>query len=111
MSQAPEVQQHLDEVRALRARLGTEQWQEKDWERLERVLGAYERLLSMLCEAQITLKRLQTFVFGKRRRHGMMASGSSAGGGATGGCDDESGADARLRPGGGLSGDEASTSS
>ena len=37
MSQAQEVQQHLDEVRALRARLGTEQWQETDWGRLERV--------------------------------------------------------------------------
>src|SRR5262245_62922682 len=102
MSQAQEVQQHLDEVRALRARLGTEQWQEKDWERLERVLEAYERLLAMLCEALITLKRLQTFVFGKRRRHGM-ASGTSAGGGATGGYDDESGADARPQPGVGMS--------
>ena len=60
MSQAHEVQQHLDEVRALRERLDTGQWQEEDWGRLERVLGSYERLLSMLFEAQITLKRLQT---------------------------------------------------
>jgi transposase len=105
MSQAHEVQQHLDEVTSLRARLGTGQWQEEDWGRLERVLGAYERLLAMLCEAQITLKRLQTLVFGKRRRHGM-ASGTSAGGGATGGGDDESDADARPQPGVGMSGDE-----
>ena len=42
MSQAQEVQQHLDEIRALRARLGTEQWQETEWGRLERVLGAYD---------------------------------------------------------------------
>src|SRR5438034_1178332 len=60
MSQAHEVEQHLDEVRSLRARLGTGRWQEEDWGMLERVLGAYERLLSMLCEAQLTLKRLQT---------------------------------------------------
>jgi transposase len=106
MSQAHEVKQHLDEVKSLRERLGTGQWQEEDWGILERVLGAYERLLSMLCEAQITLKRLQTLVFGKRRRHGMMASGTSAGGGATGGCDDESGADARPQPGVRMSGDE-----
>jgi hypothetical protein len=106
MSQAHEVKQHLDEVKSLCERLGTGQWQEEDWGILERVLGAYERLLSMLCEAQITLKRLQTLVFGKRRRHGMMASGTSAGGGATGGCDDESGADARPQPGVRMSGDE-----
>jgi hypothetical protein len=105
MSQAHAVQQHLDEVTSLRERLGTGQWQEEDWERLARVLGSYERLLAMLCEAQITLKRLQTLVFGKRRRHGM-ASGTSAGGGATGGGDDESGTAARLRPGVGMSGDE-----
>lgn len=105
MSQAYEVKQHLAEVKSLRERLGPGQWQEEDWGILERVLGLYERLLSMLYEAQITLKRLQTLVFGKRRRHGV-ASGTSAGGGATGGCDDESGADARLRPGVGTSGDE-----
>jgi hypothetical protein len=80
MSQAHEVKQHLDEVKSLRERLGTGQWPDEDWGRLERVLGAYERLLSMLCEAQLTLKRLQALVFGKRRRHGM-ASGTSAGGG------------------------------
>jgi len=105
ISQAHEVKQHLDEVKSLRERLGTGQWQDEDWRRLERVLGAYERLLSMLCEAQLTLKRLQTLIFGKRRRHGM-ASGTSAGGGATDGCDDESGAAARPQPGGGTSGDE-----
>ena len=107
MSQAHEVQQRLDEVKALRERLGTGRWQEEDWGLLERVLGAYERLLSMLCEAQITLKRLQTLVFGKRRqrRHGV-ASGTAASGGATGGCDHESGADARPQPGVETAGDE-----
>jgi transposase len=107
MSQAHEVQQRLDEVKALRERLGTGRWQEEDWGLLERVLGAYERLLSMLCEAQITLKRLQTLVFGKRRqrRHGV-AAGTSASGGATGGCDHESGADARPQPGVETAGDE-----
>src|SRR5262247_3287633 len=105
MSQAHEVQQRLDEVKALRERLGTGRWQEEDWGLLERVLGSYERLLSMLCEAQLTLKRLQTLIFGKRRRHGM-ASGTSAGGEATGGCDDESGADTRLKPGVGMTGGE-----
>ena len=107
MSQAHEVQQRLDEVKALRERLGTGRWQEEDWGLLERVLGSYERLLSMLCEAQITLKRLQTLVFGKRRqrRHGL-ASGTSASGGATGGCDHESGADARPQPGVETAGDE-----
>ena len=105
-SQAHEVQQHLDEVKSLRARLGTGQWQEEDWGLLERVLGSYERLLAMLCEAQITLKRLQTLVFGKRRqRRNGVASGTSVSGGATGGCDHESGTDARLRPGVETSGD------
>ena len=47
-SQAHEVKQHLDEVKSLRERLGTGQWQEEDWERLARVLGSYERLLAML---------------------------------------------------------------
>ena len=105
MSQAHEVQQRLDEVQALRERLGTRQWQEEDWGLLERVLGSYERLLSMLCEAQITLKRLQTLIFGKRRRHGR-ASGTSTGGEAPGGGDDESGADTRPQSGVRRSGDE-----
>jgi len=105
MSQAHEVQQHLDEVRSLRERLGTGQWQAEDWGILERVLGSYERLLSMLFEAQITLKRLQTLLFGKRRQHRTgVASGTAASGGATGGCDHESGADARPQPGVGTSG-------
>jgi hypothetical protein len=110
MSQAHEVQQSLEEVKALRERLGTGRWQAEDWGLLERVLGSYERLLSMLCEAQITLKRLQTLVFGKRHRHRhAVASGTSAGGGAADGCDKEShasDADARPQPGGGTSGDE-----
>ena len=68
MSQAHEVKQSLDEVRSLRGRLGTAQWRDEDWGLVDRVLEAYERLLSTLFEAQITLKRLQTLLFGKRRR-------------------------------------------
>ena len=107
MSRADEVQQSLDEVKSLRERLGTGYWQEEDWGMLDRVLGSYERLLSTLFEAQITLKRLQTLLFGKRRRrrHGL-ASGTSAGGGAAGGRDHESGADVRPRSGVGASDDE-----
>jgi transposase len=106
-SQAHEVKQHLDEVKSLRERLGTGQWQEEDWGRLERVLGSYERLLSMLCEAQITLKRLQTLLFGTRRqrRHGV-ASGTSARGEAPGGGVRESGVDAQPQPGVERAGDE-----
>ena len=79
MRQADEVKQHLAEVQSLRERLGTGRWQEEDWGLLERVLGSYERLLSMLCEAQLTLKRLQTLVFGTRRRRCPPAvSGASA---------------------------------
>src|SRR5262249_27611641 len=108
MSQAREVQQHLDEVKSLRARLGTERWQEGDWGLLERVLGSYERLVWMLCGAQVTLKRLQTLGFGKRRRHrNGVASGTSVGGEAADGCDKEStesDTDARPQPGVGTSG-------
>lgn len=68
MSQAHEVKQSLDEVRSLRERLGTAQWRDEDWGLGDRVLEAYERLLSTLFEAQLTLKRLQTLLFGKRRR-------------------------------------------
>jgi hypothetical protein len=105
ISQAYEVKQHLDEVQSLRARLGTEQWQAEDWGRLERVLGAYERLLSMLFEAQMTLTWLQTLVFGKRRqrRHGV-AAGTVARGEAPGGSAQASGAGAGPPPGEGTSG-------
>lgn len=104
MSQAHEVQQSLEEVKALRERLSTGRWQTEDWGLLERVLGSYERLLAMLCEAQITLKRLQTLIFGKRRRrrHGV-ASGTAVGGGAAAGGDHERherDTDASPRPGG-----------
>ena len=67
-SQAHEVKQHLDEVKSLRERLGTARWREEDWAIVDRVLESYEQLLSMLFEAQLTLTRLQTLLFGKRRR-------------------------------------------
>jgi hypothetical protein len=104
-SQAYEVQQHLDEVQSLRQRLGTERWQAEDWGHLDRVLGAYERLLTMLCEAQLTLKRLQTLVFGKRRqRRQGVASRTTMREEATGGGAQERGADTQLKPGGETSG-------
>jgi hypothetical protein len=80
MSQAHEVQQSLDEVKALLARLDTASWRSEDWGRLQRVLRAYERLLSTLFEAQITLKRLQTLLFGKRRqrRHSAVSGAPEA---------------------------------
>jgi len=106
MSQAQEVKQSLDEVKSLRERLGTGRWQEEDWGILARVLGSYERLLSTLFEAQMTLKRLQTLLFGKRRqRRNRLASETSAGGGEAGGCDAESGANAQPGAGVGASGE------
>ena len=83
-SQAQQVQQSLDEVQSLRERLGTPDWREADWGLVDGVLASYERVLTALLEAQITLKRLLTLVFGKRRRR-RNASGSgtsSAGDGA-----------------------------
>jgi transposase len=77
MSQAHEVQQSLAEVRSLLAHLETASWGEEDWGILQRVLRSYARLLGMLFEAQITLKRLQTLLFGTRRRR-RTAPGSGA---------------------------------
>jgi hypothetical protein len=78
MSQAHEVQQSLAEVRSLLAHLETASWVEEDWGILQRVLRSYARLLGMLFEAQITLKRLQTLLFGtRRRRRTAPASGAS----------------------------------
>ena len=68
MSQAHEVQQILEEIQALLAHLETASWVEEDWGMLRRVLQSYERLLQALFEAQMTLKRLQTLLFGTRRR-------------------------------------------
>ena len=68
MSQAHEVQQSLEEVQSLLAHLETASWVEEDWGILQRVLRSYARLLGTLFEAQMTLKRLQTLLFGTRRR-------------------------------------------
>src|SRR5216683_5391814 len=118
MSQAQEMQQRLDEVKSLRERLSPARWQEEDWGILDRVLGSYERLLATLFEAQITRKRLQTLLFGKRRlrRHpsvagASVASGSEAGSegeagrGEAGGHNKESSTDARPGSGVGASDD------
>lgn len=83
-TQAQQVQQSLDEVKALRQRLGTPDWREEDWGLVDGVLASYERMLSALLEAQITLKRLLTLLFGQRRRRNASGSGvSSASGGET----------------------------
>jgi hypothetical protein len=60
-SHAQQVQQSLDEGQSLRQRLRTAEWHDEDWGRVERVLAAF-------VEAPMTLKRLLTRVFGKRRR-------------------------------------------
>jgi transposase len=79
MSQAHEVQQSLEEVQWLLAHLETASWVEEDWGILQRVLRSYARLLGALFEAQMTLKRLQTLLFGtRRRRRSSSASGASA---------------------------------
>jgi hypothetical protein len=83
---------------------------------LQRVLRAYERLLATLFEAQITLKRLQTLLFGKqrRRRHPVPSEasqgdtdvGDAAGTWAACGGDQKRGADTRPRAGVGVADDE-----
>ena len=92
MSRAHEVKQSLDEVQALLERLETAKWRSEDWGILQRVLRAYERLLSTLFEAQITLKRLQTLLFGtRRRRRHASASGASEASEDTVGCEKDAG--------------------
>ena len=68
-TQMHQVQQRLDEVEWLRQRLGAPDWGAADWALLGGVLASYKRMLMALLEAQITVKRLLTLVFGKRRRH------------------------------------------
>lgn len=82
-TQAQQVKQSLDEVQSLRQRLGTPDWRDEDWGLVDGVLATYERMLKALLEAQISLKRLLTLLFGKRRRRKSSGSGrSSAGEGA-----------------------------
>ncbi len=119
MSRAHEVKQSLDAVKSLLERLETAHWRSEDWGIVQRVLRAYERLLSTLCEAQITLKRLQTLLFGKQRqrRHtatsgasdaaqGETGVGGEAGPCAAGGGAEKRGADTRPRSGVGVADDE-----
>src|SRR5919197_57953 len=68
MHHAEEVQQRLEEVQGLLAHLETASWEEEDWGILQRVLRSYAQLLGTLFEAQMTLKRLQALLFGRRRR-------------------------------------------
>ena len=56
MSRAQEVKQSLDEVQSLSGASGNGELAVGDWGILQRVLRAYERLLSTLLEAQITLQ-------------------------------------------------------
>jgi len=103
MSQAHEVQQSLEEVQSLLAHLETASWVEEDWGIVQRVLRSYARLLGTLFETQMTLKRLQTLLFGtrRRRRHpsapgaseDVVGRGEDAGVGAGGGGNEARGAD------------------
>ena len=68
MHHTEEVQQRLEEVQGLLAHLETASWEEEDWGILQRVLQSYAQLLGTLFEAQMTLKRLQALLFGRRRR-------------------------------------------
>jgi hypothetical protein len=95
-SQAQQVEQSLDEVKSLRRRLGTPDWREEDWGLVEDVLASYERVLSALLEARITLTRLLTLLFGKRRRR-RESSGSGV----------SSSGDAEVGSGGGDGGEGA----
>lgn len=100
MRQAQEVQQRLDEVKALRERLSPARWREEDWGVLERVLWSYEQLLATLFEAQITLKRLQTLLFGKRRRRPQTSvAGASGAGDSEAGSREEAGGHSAERGG------------
>jgi len=91
MPHTEEVQQRLEEVQALLAHLETASWEEEDWGILPRVLQSYAQLLGTLFEAQMTLKRLQALLFGRRRRRrtasasdasaDMVGRGEDAGGG------------------------------
>src|SRR5262252_9446567 len=91
MSQAHEIQQSLEEVRSLLAHLETARWVEEDWGMLQRVLRSYARLLETLVEAQMTLKRLQTLLFGMRRRRPTSASGPAEASEVVMGCGEETG--------------------
>jgi transposase len=102
MNHTNEVQKSLEEVQGLLAHLETASWVEEDWGILQRVLRSYARLLETLFEAQMTLKRLQTLLFGTRRRRTTSTSGASEGGvgrgedagvGAVGGGHEARGAD------------------
>ena len=79
-TQAQQVQQSLDEVQSLRQRLGAPDWRDEDWGLVDGILASYERMLKALLEAQISLKRLLTLVFGKRRRRRSSGSGRSLAG-------------------------------
>lgn len=114
-----QVQQSLDEVEQLRQRLGAPDWGAEDWAFLGGVLASYERMLRALLESQITVKRLLTLLFGKRRRRKSSGSGTPSADGRpaadTGGTA-EVGAgevsqvvDARSESGDGLPQDEVQT--
>ena len=77
--QAKQGKQSLDEGQSLRQRLGTPQWREADWGRVDGVLATSERRLMALWEAQIRLTRLLTLLFGTRRRRKSSGSSPSSG--------------------------------
>jgi transposase len=62
------VKQRLDEVQSLRQRLHPSRWREEDWGLADQVLASYERVLTALVEAQITLPQLLHLLRGQRRK-------------------------------------------
>jgi transposase len=62
------VQQCLEEVQSLRQRLEPSRWREEDWGMADHVLASYERGLTALVEAQLTLPQLLHLLRGQRRK-------------------------------------------
>ena len=79
-TQAQQVKQSLDEVQSLRQRLGTPHWRAEDWGLVDGILASYERMLTVLLEAKVSLKRLGTLLFGKRHRRKSSGLGRSSAG-------------------------------
>lgn len=79
------VKQRLEEVQALRQRLSPSSWQEADWGLADQVLAAYERVLTALVEAQITLSQLLNLLHGHRRKPRLPEEAKAASRGEGGG--------------------------
>lgn len=87
-AQAQQVKHHLDEVQAIRQRLGAPDWGSEEWAHLDVVLASYERMLTAFLETKISLKRLLNLLFGSRRRRRKSSAAESASGDAGSAPDD-----------------------